>query len=328
MLRNPSALPAIAGAPASFDDVAVLAPQTGAAAEPKVAVSPSAAAGRRQCMSGRGMAVELMLPTSRDRIEFRYRGSWHLLVACEQGVRREGETFVDGARPSTLRDAARKLTFVPAGSGYFEWHRLHTSARILFIHLDPAVFDVGSEVTASGGILMPRVFFEDPTLWSTVLKLSGLVEGAGADGVPYFEALGMVLTHELSRSNSGTGHCDAARGGLAAWQQRLVAAYIEEHLGEHIPLSSLARLARLSPYHFSRAFKRSFGVPPHRYHTNRRMERAKTLLARHSLSVTDIGLSLGFSETSSFTAAFRKATGLTPTRYHRGTAGPPVHLGS
>ena len=87
-----------------------------------------------------------------------------------------------------------------------------------------------------------------------------------------------------------------------------------------MPLAKLAELAGLSTYHFCRAFKQSLGVPPHRYHTSQRIERAKTLLAKPAFSVTDIGLTVGFSETSSFTAAFRKATGLTPTAYHRSLA--------
>ena len=69
------------------------------------------------------------------------------------------------------------------------------------------------------------------------------------------------------------------RGGLAGWQQRIVTSYIEEHLAEPISLATLAQLARLSTYYFCRAFKQSFGVPPHRYHTNRRIEHAKALLA-------------------------------------------------
>jgi AraC-like DNA-binding protein len=107
------------------------------------------------------------------------------------------------------------------------------------------------------------------------------------------------------------------RGGLAAWQQRIVVTYIEEHLAEPISLATLAQLVRLSSYHFSHAFKQSFGTPPHRYHNGRRIERAKTLLAEPAPSVTKIGLILGFSQTSSFTATFRKTTGLTPTAYHR-----------
>jgi AraC family transcriptional regulator len=58
-------------------------------------------------------------------------------------------------------------------------------------------------------------------------------------------------------------------------------------------------------------------VPPHRYHTRLRIERAKTLLAKPASSITEIGSTTGFQETSSFTAVFHKTTGLTPTAYRR-----------
>jgi AraC family transcriptional regulator len=123
---------------------------------------------------------------------------------------------------------------------------------------------------------------------------------------------------ELVRLNVATQRIDApVRGGLAGWQQRIVTAYVEEHLAEHIPLATLARLVRLSPYYFCWAFKQSFGLPPHRYHNKRRIEEAKMLLAKPAPSVTDIGLTLGYRETSSFTTAFRRAIGLTTTAYHR-----------
>jgi AraC family transcriptional regulator len=275
-------------------------------------------------MTGRGIRVELVRSMSRNRIEFRYRGTSHLILAYEQGVRRAGETFVDGVSASTLHDFTRKLTFLPAGHGYFEWHQLHTSAHLLCVYFDPAELDLKSALTSSIGPLDPRLFFEDTSLWSTLDKLKGVVLSAGHESLPYFDALGAVLMHELLRL-CGAGPGDApARGGLAAWQRRLVASYIEEHLSEQISLATLARLVRLSPYHFSRAFKQSFGMPPHRYHTYRRIERAKTLLERHALSVTEIGLCLGFNETSSFTTTFRKMTGLTPSRYHRNIAQLPV----
>jgi AraC family transcriptional regulator len=164
----------------------------------------------------------------------------------------------------------------------------------------------------------PRLFFEDATLWHITLKLKSLIERPASGDQPYFEALGVVLVHELVRLNCCTPSIQAqVRGGLAAWQQRIVTAYIEEHLAERIELATLAQLVRLSRSYFCRAFKQSFGMPPHRYQTNRRMEHAKLLLAKPACSVTDIGLTMGFSDTSSFSAAFRKATGFSPTGYHR-----------
>jgi AraC family transcriptional regulator len=89
-----------------------------------------------------------------------------------------------------------------------------------------------------------------------------------------------VLAHELIRLNAGPPRIeDPMRGGLAAWQQRVIATHIDEHLAEQISLTTLAGLVGLSPYHFCRAFRQSFGTPPHRYHSSHRIERARTLLA-------------------------------------------------
>jgi AraC family transcriptional regulator len=164
----------------------------------------------------------------------------------------------------------------------------------------------------------PRLYFENVAVWDTALKLISSIESASTQNQLYLEALGVVLAHELGRVDSAKPPVQApVRGGLAAWQQRVAAKYIEEHLPEQISLTTLARLVRLSPYHFCRAFKQSFGMPPNRYHTSRRIELAKILLAKHAASVTEIGLTLGFSQTSSFSAAFRRTTGFTPTGYHR-----------
>ena len=86
---------------------------------------------------------------------------------------------------------------------------------------------------------------------------------------------------------------------------------------EPISLATLAAMVRLSPFYFCRSFKQSLGVPPHRYHMTRRVERAKVLLAQGRHSMTDIGLTLGYRDASAFTAAFRRITGITPSEYSR-----------
>ena len=280
-----------------------------------VQVSPSHIV-RRQAIAWDSMAAEIVQATKNEKLEFRFRSSFHLLAVYEQGGRSGGDSFVEGLPRSTLRDFKRKLTFVPAGHEYHERHEPRTLTRVVFFYFDPKFMPLLSDAEPTD--LAPRLFFENAALRETALKLMTLIEGGSQGSLPYVEALGAVLAHELVRLDQGVSIKEApVRGGLAAWQQRVVTTYIEEHLSETIPLAKLAELVRLSPYYFCRAFKQSFGLPPHRYHNSRRIDYAKTLLAKSSPSVTDIGLTIGFSETSSFTAAFRKATGLTPTAYHR-----------
>ena len=273
---------------------------------------------KRRAVSWDGMTVEIVQATRSERTEYRFNGPRHLLAVYEQGERREGETFVDGLPRSTRRDFKRKLVFVPAGHEYSDWQEPRSLTRVVYFYFDPSKMPTLPQADVAGTRLSPRLFFEDTTLWDTAVKLRKQIESAGSDNRLYVEALGVVLAHELVRLNAGIRPVEApVRGGLAGWQQRIVTSYIEEHLSEQIPLATLARLVRLSPYYFCRAFKQSLGMPPHRYHNSRRIEHAKTLLAKPELSVTEIGLTVGFSETSSFTAAFRKATGQTPTGYHR-----------
>ena len=283
-----------------------------------VCISPTEVA-KRRAVSWRGARAEAVECASVVKSDFRFRAGSHLLVAYEQGSRSDGETFVEGLPRSARREMARKLTLVPANHDYHEWHELRTPVRLMFFHFDPAELETNSRLGgAANRSLAPRMFFEDQTLWGTLLKLRRLLDTPASENQLYLEALGVVLVHELARLDRGGDRTEHhVRGGLATWQQRILTAYIDEHLGEHISLATLAQLARLSPYHFCRAFKQSFGIPPHRYHTRLRIERAKLLLEKRPASVTEIGMSLGFSDTSSFTAAFRKTTGFTPTGYHR-----------
>ena len=273
-------------------------------------IGPPDAVMRRREIWG-GMAAEFVQVTRHETTEFSFCAPCHLLVVYEQGRRREGDTLVEGLPPSTRRNLKGKLTFVPAGHEYYERSEPCVLTRVVYFYVQPEMIPTPIERLHTHAALAPRLFFEDATLWGTALKLKRLL---GTDNRAYLDALGVVLTHELARLNVECQRVEAPeRGGLAPWQQRIVTSYIEEHLAEQISLATLAQLVRLSPYYFCRAFKQSVGEPPHRYHNNRRIEHAKTLLANPA----EIALKLGFSETSSFTTAFRRATGITPTAYCR-----------
>ena len=98
---------------------------------------------------------------------------------------------------------------------------------------------------------------------------------------------------------------------------RRVLAYIEEHLAEDITVADLANVACLSIFHFTRTFAATMGVPPHRYISRRRLESAKTMIATGRASLSEIAFNCQFSSQSSFTRAFRRATGMTPAGYRR-----------
>ena len=250
-----------------------------------------------------------------NKVEFRFQGPTHLLALYNEGARRDGETSIDGLPSSKARNFVNKLTFVPAGHGYREWHETSVSTRVTFLYLDPAELQKSNDADTA---YVPRIYFEDSMVWETAAKLKKVIESGQAESTSYLEALSNVLAHELSRSNHNVVRDSSVnRGGLASWQRRAVLGYIEEHLGEQISLLTLAGLARLSEHHFCRTFKQSFGIPPHQYHVQRRMEHAKVLLAEQTASVTDIALTLGYTQNSSFSTAFRKMTGWTPTEYRR-----------
>jgi AraC-like DNA-binding protein len=92
---------------------------------------------------------------------------------------------------------------------------------------------------------------------------------------------------------------------------------------EPLDVAALARAAHVSPHHFSRRFKEGFGETPHRYVVTRRVERAQELLRNSDLSVTEICLEVGFQSLGSFSSAFHRAAGMTPTAYRATVAGFP-----
>jgi AraC family transcriptional regulator len=272
----------------------------------------------RRTAAWRCLTGEVIRIVSQEPFELDYQGPFHLLVLYTQAARHGGESIIEGMAPSTLHEFSDKLTFVPAGRRFRESQDPSTLMRASFFHIDPRSALAEPEAFPAEAEPIPRLFFDDPVLRQTALKLEALIEAGSSSSRFYAEALGIVLAHELLRLNNGTVQAERSmRGGLAGWQRRSVVQYIEENLSENISLAELAELARLSIFHFSRAFKQSFGMPPHRYHTSRRIERAKVLLAKPNQSVTEIALDMGFNDTSSFTAAFRRLVGRTPTDYRR-----------
>ena len=123
-----------------------------------------------------------------------------------------------------------------------------------------------------------------------------------------------ILQAEIERCAGANG---SIRGGLAAWQIGRVRAYIDSNLHRTIHIRDLSAVARRSPAHFSRKFKLAVGESPHAYVVKRRLERACHLMMTSAESLSEIALSVGFSDQAHLCRLFRQAFGQSPANWRR-----------
>jgi AraC family transcriptional regulator len=128
-----------------------------------------------------------------------------------------------------------------------------------------------------------------------------------------------ILQAEIERCSGTNGF---TRGGLAAWQILRVRAFIDGNLHRAIHIRDLSAVARRSPAHFSRKFKLAVGESPHAYVVRRRLERACHLMMTSTASLSEIALSVGFSDQAHLCRLFRQAFGQSPANWRRERGNP------
>lgn len=93
--------------------------------------------------------------------------------------------------------------------------------------------------------------------------------------------------------------------------------YLMDNLARNVSLRELAEQSGLSPYHFLRAFRSRYGLPPHTYQLQQRISLARRLLARGE-PIVAVAVEVGFADQSHFTRKFKASVGVTPWQYQRG----------
>lgn len=106
-------------------------------------------------------------------------------------------------------------------------------------------------------------------------------------------------------------------GGLAPWQMKKVSALVEAQLAGRLTTGDLAAAVRLSPGHFTRAFKKSFGEAPHAYAMRRRIVRSKHMMLTSDAPLAEIALDCGLADQAHFSRLFRKLEGEAPAAWRR-----------
>jgi AraC family transcriptional regulator len=185
------------------------------------------------------------------------------------------------------------------------------SAAVLGVEIDPSLI----------ALLRHDCGFQDPLLAEIGYAIATELQNETSGGRMLAETLATSLAARLVQNHLGGPASQTARAiprnGLDQRRLARVLDYIETNLEGELTVNHLASIACLSQFHFARAFKAAVGRSPHRYISDRRLERAKALLADGDRPLVDVALALSFSCQANFTRAFRAATGQTPGQYRR-----------
>jgi AraC family transcriptional regulator len=187
----------------------------------------------------------------------------------------------------------------------------------IMLALEPAfVHQIANESGMSDRELVRHLGIRDPQIEYIAFALKSELDAGCPSGRVYGDGLAVALAARLLGRYSAHVTAPHNRNALLpGYMLHRVTNYIEENLTKDLTLAEIADVARMSPHYFSRAFRRSIGIPPHRYVIDRRIEKAKTLLSDNHLPLVEVGLSVGFHNQSHFTTLFHKRTGVTPKAY-------------
>ncbi|MBC7769394.1 MAG: helix-turn-helix transcriptional regulator [Phycisphaerales bacterium] len=238
-----------------------------------------------------------------------------LHLGGEKRVLRRGE---GASYTSDVPD--RSITLVPAGSAY----RWRTEGPIDFAHFyfSPAVLDQiiieDFDREPRAATLASPIGDIDPLLQALYGAMLDEVAAPAHAGSLYLDAMSRALLVRVVHLHGElTLRRCAVPYAIAPHKMRATLDYIAAGLADDIDIAALARVAGLSVFHFSRAFKRENGRSPYAFVLDERIKRAKFLLATTRLPLADIARQCGFNSASQFATSFRRHAGIAPSCYRR-----------
>jgi AraC family transcriptional regulator len=129
------------------------------------------------------------------------------------------------------------------------------------------------------------------------------------------QAASLLQEHVNAPARDSQG--ETLAGGLLAWQIQRVMDYIDKHIGTHMPVAEMGRILQLSEAHFARAFRRTFGQPPHAFLVKRRIQLAARLMLTSDTPLSEIALTCGFADQAHLCKQFRRLMGESPAAWRR-----------
>ncbi|GAB4381221.1 MAG: hypothetical protein Kow00121_39200 [Elainellaceae cyanobacterium] len=213
-----------------------------------------------------------------------------------------------------------QLCIVPPYQAHtLNWHQ---KAELVLVYLKyPMLLQAAQEFLPQYEIeLFGHYGVVDRLLKQLCLKLCSELQQKTQFKLLYVERLTSLLSIHLLQHYSSlrlSTHDDAL-SGLVPYKLKQALSYMQTHCCKsNIRVTDIAVEIGLSQYHFSRLFKQSMGISPHKYLNQQRIERAKALLKQKDVPISDIAAEVGFVDQSHFTRHFRQLTGITPQIYRQ-----------
>lgn len=244
----------------------------------------------------------------------------HLVLVTLSGGARHLEVDADCGHRYVGEDFANAVSFVPAGCGRRLAMR-HVQAAWASISLRPDVISLAMAGAEDAGSLEIPTFTNarDPFVSSLMAEFVRLRAEGGDLDPGYCEAMTIALAHHLVRRY---GRPSPARTRseqrLPSWRLRRITEYVEANLGASIRVAELAGAVGLSAGHLHRAFLATTGSTPLEFINERRIERARQILASEATGIVELSARVGFSSPSHFSRIFQRITGVSPSEYRRG----------
>lgn len=207
------------------------------------------------------------------------------------------------------------LDLFPAGASD-TWSE-RSESMFLVAQVSPRLLERAAE--ESGGKpestrVPPRFHFRDEQMEHIAWALEAEQRAGNPTGRTYTDALGLALAARLL----GAPYAPTKlASGMTQRQMRRVIEYIEEEIGGELSLEELAAVAGVSATTLKTSFRRHAGVPVHRFVLERRVERAKSILLRGEIPISQVALTTGFAHPSHMARWMRRLLGQTPSQLVR-----------
>ncbi|AJO78301.1 AraC family transcriptional regulator [Pseudomonas sp. MRSN 12121] len=247
---------------------------------------------------------------------FEMRRSQHQFVLYHQGAVSDGEVSIDGQRMAGARMLDQVIDFVPAGVVFEGWTGERARIGYVLVSIDDEQLSEISPAYQPQQNLNPLISCHDVFLRGLLERLYRVTRAAGTETL-YLESLVMLLMYEVCKLQQLPDNLPASDGMLGVQQRQRLDDYIRSALASDVRLADMSNVVNLSPYHFSRVFRRSYGMSPYQYLLHCRIERAKALISTSDRSLLQIALDTGFAGASQFSRTFRRIVGLAPSELRR-----------